>query len=50
MRMRQIRTKILRDRQVLERLLDALRIDETPEEEEEEEDEEDEETTADRVS
>ena len=48
-RMRQIRTKMLRDREVLERLLDALRIDETPEEEEEE-DEEDEQTMADRVS
>ena len=47
-RMRQIRTKMLRDRQVLERLLDALRIDETPEEEEE--DEVDEDTLADRVS
>ena len=47
--MRQIRTKMLRDRQVLERLLDALRIDETPEEEEED-DEEDEETIAARVS
>ena len=48
-RMREIRTKMLRDRQVLERLLDALRIDETPGEEEED-DEEDEQTTADRVS
>ena len=47
-RMRQIRTKMLRDRQVLERLLDALRIDETPEEEEE--DEVDEDTLADRAS
>ena len=48
-KMRQIRTKTLRDRQVLERLLDALRIDETPEEEEED-DGEDEQTIADRVS
>ena len=44
-KMRQIRTKMLRDRQVLERLLDALRIDE-----EEDDDEEDEQTTADQVS
>ena len=48
-KMRQIRTQMLRDRQVLERLLDALRIDETPEEEEDD-DEEDEQSIADRVS